>query len=135
MSTQSVLSFDEVQAYLDQLCDEMPTAYLQSLNGGVILVPDTLPSPHGLRGDLFTLGMYHYEPYGMGRYITIYYGSFVTLYGHQPTQTQHQALRDVLHHELTHHLESLAGDRSLEKEDEDFLRKYRSGEKTDRHNH
>ena len=133
MQSNPVMSFDQAQAYLDELLDALPQAYVRSLNGGVILVPDTMPSPHSQRGDLFTLGMYHYEPQGMGRYITIYYGTFVTIYGRESLEKQRNVLEEVLRHELTHHLESLAGERDLEIEDQEFLEKYRRGEHIDRH--
>lgn len=133
MQSNRVMTFDQVQAYLDELTEALPPAYTRRLNGGVILIPETMPSPHSEKGDLFTLGMYHHEPQGMGRYITIYYGTFVTIYGRDSLAKQRQALHDVLHHELTHHLESMAGERDLEIEDQEFLEQYRRGEQTDRH--
>jgi len=54
----------------------------------------------------------------MGRYINIYYGSLIKVYGNCLHKKMRKHLRDILVHELTHHLESLAGDRSLEVKDE-----------------
>jgi hypothetical protein len=60
----------------------------------------------------------------MGRYIIIYYGSFIALFGHLSDEQMTRELRKTLRHEFTHHLESLAGEDGLEKEDDDFMRKY-----------
>jgi hypothetical protein len=67
-------------------------------------------------GRLYTLGEYRRDQ--MGRYIVIYYGSLCAVYGNASHKRMRKHLRNVLTHELTHHLESLAGDRSLEIKDE-----------------
>ena len=127
-----MLSFDEAEDYLSQVADELPPQLLDQLNGGILLLPDVVESPHSLRrGDLYTLGAYHVEPRGLGRYITIHYGSFLEVCAGQSLRRQKKALRDVLLHELTHHLESLAGLRDLEVEDERFLDRYRRDHETD----
>jgi hypothetical protein len=61
----------------------------------------------------------------MGRYIAIYYGSFIRLYGHFSREAMQNELRRVLIHEFTHHIESLAGERGLEMKDAEELEKYR----------
>ncbi|MDL2294616.1 metallopeptidase family protein [Ruminococcaceae bacterium OttesenSCG-928-D13] len=100
-----------------------PPEIFRELNGGIVLLPDLVHSPHG--GTLYTLGTYHNQPMGLGRYISIYYGSFVQVHGRASEEAQKQALREVLHHELTHHIESLAGVRDLEVKDEIFIENYR----------
>jgi hypothetical protein len=74
--------------------------------------------------DLYTLGEYHHS-YSMGRYITMYYGSFAVVYGHLSPEELKIRLRETLRHEFTHHLESLAGEKDLEIEDERQLARYR----------
>ena len=113
------LTFDEAETWLSEVADEIPQELLEHLNGGIILLPDVVRSPHG--AGLFTLGTYHNEPMGLGRYIVINYGSFVRVSGHQSVDEQKKALRQVLVHEVTHHIESLAGVRDLEVKDEIFL--------------
>jgi hypothetical protein len=54
----------------------------------------------------------------MGRYIIIYYGSFVALYAHSKPEKIRKELWETLLHEFTHHIESLAGARGLEIKDE-----------------
>ena len=120
-----VLSFEEANEWLDEVADTVPEEIWQELNGGVVLLREIRISPEAEGKDLYTLGLYHHEPYGMGRYISIFYGSFVQVYGKSSIQQQKQALKEVLFHELTHHIESLAGVRDLEVKDEMFLEEYR----------
>ncbi|MDL2219002.1 hypothetical protein LJC04_01510 [Ruminococcaceae bacterium OttesenSCG-928-O06] len=122
------LSFEEAAEALDEVAAALPESVFAHLNGGVVLLPDAVPSPHGQ--GLQTLGAYHYDPRGLGRYITIHYGSFVAAYGHCPPAQQRAALKEVLHHELTHHVESLAGIRDLDYKDQLFLEQYKKPEKS-----
>ncbi len=51
----------------------------------------------------------------MGRGIVLFYGSFLKVYpGLREDERAKGLIMDVLKHELTHHLESLAGARDLE---------------------
>lgn len=77
-------------------------------------------SAHGF----YTLGEYIHDE--MGRYIIIYYGSFIALYKNLPPEKFREELRDTLVHEFTHHIESLAGERSLEIEDELEMMSFRA---------
>jgi hypothetical protein len=113
-----------MEEMLDELAAELPEQFYKELNGGILLLPDTRLSPEALANDLYTLGEYHYS-YSMGRYITIYYGSFMSLYGHLSPDGVKERLRSTLRHEFTHHLESLAGEKDLEIEDERQLARYR----------
>ncbi|MGD9559892.1 MAG: hypothetical protein AB7V55_04710 [Oscillospiraceae bacterium] len=124
-----VLSFDEAEQYLGEVADALPAEIFTGLNGGITLLPDEVPSPHG--AGLYTLGTYHYEPQGMGRYISIHYGSFVRVAGGRSLDDQKQSLREVLHHELTHHLESMAGVRDLEEKDARDIEAMRRGRPKD----
>jgi len=109
-----MLTFEEAQNYIDELCAALPPEIFKDLNCGVSVIPDITYDHNGL----LTLGMYHFEPRGLGRYVTIHYGSIIAAYGYLPAEEFKARLKEVLHHELTHHLEGLAGDRSLEIEDE-----------------
>jgi hypothetical protein len=113
-----------MEEMLDDLAAELPERFYSELNGGILLLPDTRLSPEALDDDLYTLGEYHYS-YSMGRYITMYYGSFAALYGHLSPEKLKEQLRETLRHEFTHHLESLAGEKDLEIEDERQLARYR----------
>ena len=120
------MTFEETQEALNLQIDALPPGIFKGLNCGVALVPDTMYDANGL----LILGQYHVDPYGLGRYVTIYYGSLALAYGHLDPEGFAEKLRDTLHHELIHHLESLAGDRSLEIKDKQdiakMLARYRS---------
>ena len=108
-----MLSFEESEVWVAELAGQLPEEILNGLNCGIILLPDTLIDDDGL----LILGQYHVDPMGLGRYVTINYGSIVEAYGYLSNDRFREKLRYVLYHELTHHLESLAGDKSLEIKD------------------
>ena len=114
-----MLTFEEAEKALMELVDKLPPGIFEGLNCGVVLLPDSLYDENGL----LILGQYHVEPRGLGRYVTIQYGSIMAMYGHYPPDAFIKKLEDVLHHELTHHLESLAGDTSLEQQDKKDVRR------------
>ena len=126
-----MITFEEAGIMLDEIADEMPEEFYKELNGGIILVPHE--KAHADNNHLWTLGEYHNDRKGyggLGRYITIYYGSFARIYSHlDPIQIKEE-LRRVLVHEFTHHVESLAGDRSLEIKDAqrmaEYMKKYKN---------
>ncbi len=107
---------------LDEAVELLPEEIFKDLNGGVNLLPQTKKSDDGR----FVLGLYHHD--GMGRYVEIFYGSFRALYGDIPPERFREHLTATLHHELTHHIEGLAGDRTLERWDEEQTELWREGE-------
>ena len=118
-------TFEDIEAMLDEIAAEIPQDIYKGLNGGIILLPNIKPHPLSKADDLFILGEYHVQPHGLGRYIAIYYGSFIKLYGHLGYERQRKELRSILFHEFLHHLESLAGERGLEIKDAIELEKYK----------
>jgi len=117
-----MFDIEEINNMLDEIAAELPEDVFRGLNGGVSLLDETKKSKKDPDGKLYTLGEYNYNQ--MGRYIVIYYGSLKAVYGNTSHKKMRKHLRDVLTHELTHHLESLAGDKSLEVEDEIKMMKY-----------
>ena len=117
-----MFSIDEVNEILDEIAAELPGEIFLELNGGVSLLPDTKRSSADPGGGLFTLGEYRRDQ--MGRYIVIYYGSVLAVHGGDTREELYSNLKKLLAHELTHHLESLAGERDLEIEDERNLEDY-----------
>lgn len=107
-----MLTYEQAGDILDDLADELPEEIFKDLNGGVSFLEDARRDEEGR----YTLGMYFRGK--MGRHIELYYGSFVELYGDMDDETFRRRLKSTLHHELTHHIESQAGDRSLERWDE-----------------
>ena len=117
------MTIDEMQDILDDLAEELPPALYEGLNGGILLLPEVKPSEYARNNDLYVLGEYN-RSYSMGSYIVIYYGSFIRTFGGLPREDMIKELRKTLRHEFTHHIEGLAGERGLEKEDAAFMRKY-----------
>ena len=123
-----LLSFDEVGEILDELAEQIPEPFYQDLNGGILLLPEAMPDPEN-GPDLYILGEYCVDE--MGRYINIYYGSFAALYADEPRETWVEELNTTLRHEFTHHVEGLAGERSLDKKDEAYLLGYKEEQNDD----
>lgn len=107
-----MVTFEEAGMMLDEACEALPEGIFKELNGGVNLLPDVKKDADGS----IIMGLYHHD--GMGRYIEIFYGSIRELYGDIPPEKFRERLTKTLHHELTHHVEGLAGDRTLEHWDE-----------------
>jgi len=107
---------------LDEVAAELPEEIFKDLNGGVSLLDETKRSKKDPDGNLYTLGEYRRDQ--MGRYIVLYYGSLCAVYGSISKERYRKHLKKVLSHELTHHWESLAGERDLEVKDEIDMDKY-----------
>jgi len=121
-----MISYDELGKLLDEIADELPEDLYRELNGGMVLLPDIKLHPESNETDnLYILGQYHNQPLGLGRYITIYYGSLMRVYPNHSPASLKEELRKVVFHEFFHHLESLAGERSLEIKDAEDLAKYK----------
>jgi len=115
-----MLSFEQAGVILDEACEALPEGLFDGLNGGVSLLPDAVQEADGR----FTLGMYHEDM--MGCWIEIFYGSIAECVEDPEDEEEFQrTLIETLHHELRHHVEGLAGDRTLEKEDEAETEEYR----------
>jgi hypothetical protein len=118
-----MITIKEMEEMLNEIAEELPQQIYKRLNGGIILLPETKQNPKRQATNLYILGQYHHGGV-MGRYISIYYGSFKRVYGHLPKEELRKKLMKTLKHEFTHHLESMAGEKDLEIEDEKFIREY-----------
>jgi len=116
-------TIDAVEELLSQIVDEIPPVFLEQLNGGITLLEECKQHPES-QGNLYIMGEYC-NGRGLGRLIRIYYGSFMRVYAYAPEGLLREKLRESLLHELTHHLESLAGERGLEVQDQIQLAEYR----------
>ena len=110
------MTLDEFHQLADSIAEELPTELFHRLTGGISISPST--KYHANSNPVMPLnilGEYHCG--STGRYIMLYYGSFMRVYGHIDMEAARGYLRDVILHEFRHHLESLAGERGLEVED------------------
>ena len=120
-----ILTFDQVGEVLDAMAEEFPPEFYEDLNGGISLLPEALTDPEYPEEELFIMGEYCNDQ--MGRYINLYYGSFLAL-AKQENWTKEdweEELYETLAHEFTHHIEGLAGERGLEIKDALDLEQYR----------
>ncbi|OUN07244.1 hypothetical protein B5G43_06455 [Flavonifractor sp. An92] len=120
-----ILTFDQAGDLLDELAEEFPPEFYEDLNGGISLLPEAMPDPDYPEENLFIMGEYCNDQ--MGRYINLYYGSFLALaqQEHWTREDWEDELYDTLAHEFTHHIEGLAGERGLEIKDAAFLEQYK----------
>ena len=116
-----ILTFDQAGELLDEMAEEFPPEFYQDLNGGVCLLPEAKADPEFPPGEMYILGEYCNDM--MGRYINLYYGSFAALAEQEDWEDE---LWETFAHEFTHHMEGLAGERGLERRDEDFLEAFRA---------
>jgi len=116
---------DEFTEILNELAEELPEAFYEQLNGGVNIIETSKKHPKAVDGRLYVLGEY-IRSREMGRYIAIYYGSFEKLFGDVSRKKLKDEMRKTLRHEFRHHLEGLAGEKTLEYEDERRLERYLS---------
>jgi hypothetical protein len=120
---------------LDEVSEELPEDFFKNLNGGILLLPERKLHKKSIGNSLYVMGEYHMDG-SLGRYIAIYYGSFIRVFGSVPKEQLKEELRKTLRHEFRHHLESMAGDKSLEIEDAQDIAMYlgaasQNGRKTD----
>jgi len=121
-----MLTIDEFGEMLNEIADELPEELFKELNGGVVLVEHSKIHPESDHiNKLYIMGEYHHQPLGLGRYIVIYFGSFVNVYTHKTREQLKEELKRVVNHEFLHHLESLAGERGLEIKDAHDIAKYK----------
>lgn len=111
------LTFDQVGELLDRLAEPFPEALFEGLNGGVNLLEDAVPDPEFPEGEMYIMGEYRDDL--LGRYINLYYGSFVALAEQEDWTLEDwtEELRQTLSHELTHHMEARGGLHALDDRD------------------
>ncbi len=116
-----MISIEETEKMLEEIASGLPPEIFTELNGGIILLPDTMLDEAG--DDLYILGEYFCGG-SLGRYIAIYYGSFAAVFGDLSRDEYKAELEITLKHEFTHHIESLAGEDDLYDEDDAYLAEY-----------
>ncbi len=116
---------DKFQRIAEKVTDELPEELFERLTGGISIAPRAkLHSDSHPSMPLYVLGEYH-SGGSTGRYIVLYYGSFMRTFGMLSIEELTEKLREVIRHELRHHAESLCGERGLEIEDDVRLESYR----------
>lgn len=106
-----MFTIDETNYMLDEIADSLPYQLYNKLSGGIVLLPQAKIHPQAINNDLYILGEYCTS--SIGRNIRIYYGSLAKVYSTCTKSEYYNHLRDVLVHEVRHHVEALAGYRDL----------------------
>lgn len=117
-----MITFDECGEMLDEIADSLPYELYRELNGGVTLHPESRLHPCAVNNDLYILGVYVHD--NLGRYINIYYGSFVKVFRNKSKEESYNELKKILLHEVRHHNEFLAGVNDLVLYDENQINTY-----------
>ncbi len=117
-----MITIERFTEILDELFEEVPEDILKGLNLGVAVSEEVKVHHKAVNDDLIILGQYKRS--GMGKGIVIYYGSFMRLYPHYREDQLRERMRQILYHELRHHMEYRANNKDLEVEDELFLARY-----------
>lgn len=118
-----VLSIDEVNDILDEVYNEFPEPLFEGLNGGVLLLEDELPDPEAGPRRVCHGGVL------LGRDGAVYQHLLRLFCGAALGRSREvwvDELRTTLRHELTHHVEGLAGERSLEYKDSAQLEQFQA---------
>lgn len=102
-----MVTFEECAQMLDDIADSMPQELFRDLNGGMSLETQAKVHPQSIRGELFILG--EYVRNSIGNSIVFYYGSIMKVYGSLPNDKLYAELERIMHHEVKHHNEHLAG--------------------------
>ncbi|MDD3109012.1 MAG: hypothetical protein PHH32_00020 [Eubacteriales bacterium] len=112
---ESQISVNQFTRLLEEAAAELPQEIFKDLNLGIGVVEGCKLNPRTASGrPAYILGEYRAGG-TMGRGIVLYFGSFVRVFHDLADDALGKVrITDVLKHELTHHLESLAGERDLE---------------------
>lgn len=102
-----MIDFEECAQMLDEIADAMPYELYRELNGGISIVHEAKLHPVSVYNDLYILGEYRRDL--IGNSIVFYYGSIARVFGSLPNDALYQKLEHILHHEVRHHNEYLAG--------------------------
>ena len=125
---RAMVSFEEFEEIVYEITETLPEVFFRELDGGVMVREQRKIHPESVGDDLGILGEYHKNRY-LGRYVVIYYGSFMAAFGYLDREDLKKRVRKTVLHEFRHHLESLAGERDLEIEDQKQLAAYKKSKK------
>lgn len=117
----ATISIEEFEKIINDAVQSLPHSYDLNLNGAYHIEENQKVDDD----DYYILGEYIEEPY-LGRFIVLYYGSFVELLKHATYVEWEEEVKDTIWHELQHHLESLAGNEELAKQEENEKRNRQS---------
>ena len=118
-----MVSIDEMEVMINEIAKELPQEFFEYLNGGILLLPEAKIHNKSRSNDLYIMGEYHQDRM-MGKFIKIYYGSFLRIYKNMNNEQLKDKLEGTIKHEFRHHIETLAGEKDLQIEDSKKILEY-----------
>ena len=115
-----VPTYEHMGDWLEEIAGQFPEAFFDDLDGGIQLEEEALADPQFPPGEMYIMGEYCHDV--LGRYILLYYGSFVQLLQEEDEQVWKDEIFATVAHELTHHMEETAGFHALDDKDLEFLK-------------
>lgn len=112
-------TYEQMGDWLEEIAEEFPEAFFQELDGGIQLEEQALADPDFPPGEMYIMGEYVHD--FLGRYILLYYGSFVELLREEDEDVWRDEIFATVAHEFTHHMEETAGLHALDDKDMEFL--------------
>lgn len=122
------MELDDFTSCVSDILDkDIPSELLEGLNLGLIVRPELKASVQ--EPDRITMGVYVRSV--MGKQVILYYGSFLYFYKGKSDLYWRRKMLSTIKHELTHHIEALAGQEDLAKKEiyEAELRKKKASKK------
>ncbi len=124
------MTFPDFRDLISNLLDELPPQALEGLQGVHVFEhakPDPIEPGLVRMGEYLDPGMdsFFATHITLGRHVAMYYGSFVAVAGGNPNFDWETETWETLTHEIQHHVESRAGERSLIEWDIEQLEAYR----------
>ena len=102
------ISYETFREIVSEEMDLLPQYVFDELTGGVLVERRARLSPDSVDNDLFLMGLYNWG--GLGKQVTLFYGSFVEVYGAAEEAVYRKHIRETLRHEFRHHMETRAGE-------------------------
>lgn len=100
--------YERFREIVSEEMDLLPQYVFDELSGGVLVEERRKLSPDSVADDLFILGLYRWG--GLGKQVTLFYGSFVEVLGDADEAAYRAQIRETLRHEFRHHMETRAGE-------------------------
>jgi len=122
------MNLEQFTDYVDEVLDnEIPDILLEGLNLGVIISPELEKNKEESR--FIIMGVYVQNR--LGKQIILYYGSFLYFFKDKSEEVWKRKILSTIKHELTHHIEALAGQEDLANKEkyETFLRQQKKLQK------
>ena len=113
-------TYEQMGDWLEEIAEQFPEVFFQELDGGIQLEEKAFADPDFPPGEMYIMGEYVHDI--LGRYILLYYGSFVELLQEESAEEWKKEIFDTVAHEFTHHMEETAGLHALDDADAEFLR-------------